>query len=109
MAAIIRFDLDVSKMSRQGGCCTTVIVQRYKLINKKKEKVLPLYSIISMKNESNPFLCDPAVLGSRKLATGFLSHLFYSHFSIVKYENSIVLNSVPRHCDVMLGYIVMMM
>ena len=27
MAAIIRLDLDVSKMTRQGGCCTTVVVQ----------------------------------------------------------------------------------
>ena len=28
MAAIIRFDLDVSKMTVQGGCCTTVVVQK---------------------------------------------------------------------------------
>ena len=29
MAAIIRFDLDVSKMTVQGGCCTTVVVQNH--------------------------------------------------------------------------------
>ena len=27
MAAIIRFDLDISKMTVQGGDCTTVVVQ----------------------------------------------------------------------------------
>ena len=43
LAAIIRFDFDVSKLSRQGGCCTAVVVQRYKFIN-KKEKGLPLHS-----------------------------------------------------------------
>ena len=59
----------------------------------KTETGLPLYAIISMQNESNPFLCHPAVLGSRKFATCFLSHFSYSQFGIVKYENNIVLNS----------------
>ena len=27
MAAIIRFDLDISKMSVQGGGCTTIVMQ----------------------------------------------------------------------------------
>ena len=85
MAAIIRFDLDVSKMTVQGGCCTTVVVQNELQIHqKKKEKGLPLYAIISMMNEPNPLLCHPAVLGSRNFATCFLSQLFYSQFDIVK-------------------------
>ena len=37
-----------------------------------------------MLNEPNPFLCHPAVLGSRNCATCFLSQLFYSQFDIVK-------------------------
>ena len=36
MAAIIRFDLDVSKMTVQGGCCTTVVVQNEIQIHQKK-------------------------------------------------------------------------
>ena len=35
MAAIIRFDLDISKMTVQGGCCTTVVC---KSINKNGER-----------------------------------------------------------------------
>ena len=81
MAAIIRFDLDVSKMTVQGGCCTTVVVYKS---STNTEKGLPLYAIISMLNEPNPFLCHPAVLGSRNCATCFLSQLFYSQFDIVK-------------------------
>ena len=53
-----------------------------------------------MQNEPNPFLCQPAVLGSRKLATCFLSQLFYSQFDSSKYEDSIVFNSVSRYDDV---------
>ena len=49
----------------------------------KMEKGLPSYAIISKHIEPNPFLCHPAILGSRKLATCFLSHLFYSQFGIV--------------------------
>ena len=62
----------------------TILVQNE--INKKKkkkkktEKGLPLYATISMQNEPNPFLCQPAVLGSRKFATCFLSQLFFSQF-----------------------------
>ena len=36
MATIIRFDLDVSKMTRQGGCCTTVVVQN-EILKSRKE------------------------------------------------------------------------
>ena len=58
-----------------------------------------------MQNESNPFLCHPASLGSRKLALCFFSHLFYSQFGILKISfNNIVLNSVSRHDDVILEY-----
>ena len=81
IAAIIRFDLDVLKMTVQGGCCTSVVC---KSINKKTEKGLRLDAIMSMLNEPNPFLCHPAVLGSRNCATRFLSQLFYSQFDIVK-------------------------
>ena len=73
MAAIIRFDLDVSRMTVQGAS-----------INKKKRRKAYLYEIISMLNEPNPFLCHPAVLGSKKFATCFLSQLLYSQFDIVK-------------------------
>ena len=42
MAAIIRLDIDVSKMSLQGGCCTTVVVQNDIQIHQQKtEKGLP--------------------------------------------------------------------
>ena len=68
MAAIIRFDLDISKMTVQGGGYTS----------------LPLMAIISMMNKPNPFLCHPAVLESRNFAICFLSQLFYSRFGIVK-------------------------
>ena len=67
---------------------------RNKFINKNGDP------IISMQNEPNPFLYHPTSLGSRKLATCFLSHVFYSQFSIVKNENSIVLNSVSQHDNV---------
>ena len=80
MAAFIRFDLDVLQMTRQGGCCFTVVGQND---IQKRRKAYIFYSIMSMQNESNPFLCHPAVLDSRKLATWILSHLFYSHFGIV--------------------------
>ena len=44
MAAILRFDLDVSKMTVQGGCCTIVVVQNGIQIHQQKtEKGLPLY------------------------------------------------------------------
>ena len=98
MAAIIRFDLDVSKMTVQGGCCTTVV--EYTNPSTKTEKGLPLYVIISMLNEPNPFLCHPAVLGSRNCATCFLSQLFYSQFDILKHDDNIVFNSVSRNDDV---------
>ena len=50
-------------MTVQGGCCTTVVVQNdIQIHQQKKEKGLPLYAIISMQNEPNPFLCHPEVL-----------------------------------------------
>ena len=76
MAVIIQFDLGVSKMTRQGGCFTTVVVQnKIQIYQQKTEKGLPLYAIISLQNELNPFLCHSAVLGSRKFASCFLSRL----------------------------------
>ena len=69
------------------------------------EKSLLLYAIISMQNGSKPFLCHSAVLGSRKFATCFPSHLIYSQFEhFKKKENRTVLNSVSRHDDVILVY-----
>ena len=85
MAVIIRFELDVSKMKVQGGCCITIEVQNeIQIHQQKRRKGLPLYAIISMLNEPNLFLCHPAVLGSSNFATCFLSQLFYSQFEIVK-------------------------
>ena len=85
MAAIIRFDLDISKMTVQGGGCTTIVMQNEIQIHQQKtEKGLPLEAIISMMNKHNLCLCHPAVLGSRNFAICFLSQLFYSHFDIVK-------------------------
>ena len=78
------FDLDVSKLTRHGGCCTLVVVQNEIQIQQQKRRKAYLFAIISMQNEPNPFLCHPAVLESRKFATCFLSHLFYSQFGIVK-------------------------
>ena len=49
MADINRYDLDVSKMIRQSGCFTTVIVQNEIQIHQQKtEKSLPVYEIIPM-------------------------------------------------------------
>ena len=108
MAAIFRFDLDVSKMNVQGACCTIVVVQNEIQIHQQKtEKGLPLYAIISTPNDPNPFLCHPAVLGSRNFATCFLSQWFYSQFDIVKYKESFVFNSVTYLIDrsvVVIGY-----
>ena len=89
MAAIIRFDLDISKMTVQGGGCTTVVMQNEIQIHQQKRRKalsIPLQAIISMMNNHNLdlFLCHPAVLGSRNLAICFHSQLFYSHFDIVK-------------------------
>ena len=84
MAAIIRFDLDVSKMTVQGGCCTTVVLQNEIKIHQQKRRKAYFCAIISMLNEPNPFLCHPAVLGSRNFASCVLSQLFYSQFDIVK-------------------------
>ena len=36
MAAIIRFDLDISKMTVQNGCCATVVVQNELQIHQQK-------------------------------------------------------------------------
>ena len=36
MAAIIRFDLDVLEMTRQDGCCITVVVQNEIKIHQQK-------------------------------------------------------------------------
>ena len=80
MAAIIRFDLYATKWLLYN--CNSA--KQDTNSSTKTEKGLTLYAIISMQNETNPFLCHPAVLGSRKLATCFLSHLFYSQFGIVK-------------------------
>ena len=38
MAAIIRFDLYVSKITVQGGCCTTVVVQNEIQIRQQKRR-----------------------------------------------------------------------
>ena len=100
MTAIFRFDLDVSKMTRQYDCCITVVVQNeIQIHQQKRRKAYPFYVIISMQNEPNPFLCHPVVLGSRKFTTCFLSHLYYSQFGIVQYENSIVSNSFSQRYD----------
>ena len=55
----------------------TIVQNEIKIIN-KTEKGLPIYAIISMQSKPYAFLCQPAVLGSRKFATCFLSQLFYS-------------------------------
>ena len=38
MAAIIRFDLDISKMTVQGGGCTTVVMQNEIRIHQEKRR-----------------------------------------------------------------------
>ena len=38
MAAIIRFDLDISKITRQDGCCTFVVVQKREKNHQQKKK-----------------------------------------------------------------------
>ena len=85
MAAIILFDLDVSKMTVQGGFRTIIVVQNeIQIHQQKRRKAYLLYAIISTQNVPYPFLCHPTVLGSRKFATCFLLQLFYDQFDIVK-------------------------
>ena len=43
MATIIRFDLDVSEMTVQGGCCTTVVVRNDIQIHQQKGRKAYLY------------------------------------------------------------------
>ena len=43
MAAIIRFDLDISKMTVQGGGCTTVVTQNEIQIHQQKRRKAYLY------------------------------------------------------------------
>ena len=43
MAAIIRFDLDISKMTVQGGGCTTVVMQNEMQIHQQKRRNAHLY------------------------------------------------------------------
>ena len=43
MVAIIRFDLDVSKMTVHSGCCTTVVVQNEIQIHQQKRGKAYLY------------------------------------------------------------------
>ena len=43
MAAIIQFDIDVSKLTRQGGCCTAVVVRSEILIHQQKGRKPSLY------------------------------------------------------------------
>ena len=43
MAAIIRFDLDISKLTIQGGDCTTVVMQNEIQIHQQKQIKVYLY------------------------------------------------------------------
>ena len=43
MAVILRFDLDVSKMTVQGGCCTTVVVQNEIQMHQQNRRKAYLY------------------------------------------------------------------
>ena len=38
MAAVIRFDLDISKMTVQGGGCTTIVMQNEIQIHQQKRR-----------------------------------------------------------------------
>ena len=78
---------------RQDGCTVSVLVQTICKFFSKKEIGIPFYTIISMQNKPNPFLCHPAILDCRKLATCFLLPLFYSQFDIMKYINIIALTT----------------
>ena len=57
----------------------TIVAQNEIKIHQQKRK-RGYHAIISMHSEPNPFLCQPAVLGSRKFAPCFLSQLVYSKF-----------------------------
>ena len=46
MAVITRFDLDVSKMTRQGGCCTYVIVHNEIQIHQQKNGERPKAALL---------------------------------------------------------------
>ena len=103
MAAITRFDFDVSEMTRKCGCCTTFVVPNEIQIHQQKEG-LPLYAMIAMQNKSNPFRCYPVVLDTRKLATCSFSHLFHFLFDILKNGNRHCFESISIHNDVMEEY-----
>ena len=99
MAAIIRFDLDVSKMTvdLQSGCCTTVVV--YKSINKNGERSTFIYN--NFHAERAQYVSVPFCSSwEQKLCNMFFIQLFYSQFDILKHEDSIVFNSVSRNDDV---------
>ena len=87
MVVIIRFELDVSEMSRQDGCCTTVVVQNeIQIHQQKRDRPTFICNNFYIKNKPNPILRHPAVLDRRKLArpTCFPLHLFYFQFGMVK-------------------------
>ena len=74
MSAIIRFDLDFTKWLLYN--CSSA--KQDTNSSTKTEKGLTLFAIISMQNETNPFLCHPAVLGSRSLLHVF----FHTYFTL---------------------------
>ena len=87
MVVIIRFELDISEMSRQDGCCTTVVVQNEIQIHQQnRDRPTFICNNLCISNKPNPILRHPAVLDRRKLARPicFSSHLFYFQFAMVK-------------------------
>ena len=69
MAAIIRFDLDVSKMTVQDGCCTTVVVQNEIQTHQQTNGERPTFICNNFHDER-----ASAVLGSRIL---ILQYVFF--------------------------------
>ena len=111
MAAIIQSDLYASKMTRQDGCFTTVVVQNeIQIHQQKREKGLPKYAIISNAEQalSIPVSAILQFLEAESLQHAFFHTCLTLSLASLKYENSIVFNSVSRHDDAILEYIDMM-
>ena len=87
MAAVIRFDVDISKMTKQAGYCTTVVVQNETQTHQQNTEIgLPLYMQLFPCRKSLIHSCAiPQFLEAESLLHVFFSsHFFYFYFGIVK-------------------------
>ena len=75
LAASIRFDRNVSKMTRQGGCCTTVVVQNEIQNHQQKRKKAYLYIQQFPCRTTRIHFCTTCIL--QFLEVEILLHVFF--------------------------------